>query len=65
MWLLVTALIETMLKVASLAMTKFGYRSRSIFNSFILDTDRMLWLLLSCGVVHMCLLLVNANYATE
>ena len=57
-------LIERMSKVASLVMTKFGYRSLSIFNLFVLDTDMMLCLLLSCGVVYVCLLLLNANSAT-
>ena len=65
LWLLVTGLIERMLKVALLALTKFGYRSWSIFNSFVLGTDRMLWLLLSCGVVYVCLLLLNMNSATD
>ena len=54
-----------MLKVALIETTKFGYCSWSIFNYFVLDTDRMLWLLLSCGVVYVCLLLLNANSATD
>ena len=63
--LLVTSLIESMLKVAVLAITNFEYRFRSNFNSFVLDTDRMLWLLLSWEVVYVCLLLLNANSATD
>ena len=47
------------------SLTKFGYCSWSIFNSLVLDTDRMLWLLLSCGVVYVCLLLLNSNSATD
>ena len=65
MWLIVTGLIERMLKVALLALTKFGYCSWSIFNSFVLDNDRMLWLLLSCFVVYVCFLLLNVNYGTD
>ena len=62
--LLVTGMIERMLKVALLALKKFRYRSLSIFNLFVLDTDRMLWLLFSCGVFNVCLLLLNAHSTT-
>ena len=65
MWMLVTGRIERILKVASLAMMKFVHRSWSIFNLFVLDTDRILWLLLSYGVVYVCMLLLNANSATD
>ena len=53
LWMLVDGLIERMSKVALLALTKFGYRSWSIFNFFVLDTDRVLWLMLNCGT-DMC-----------
>ena len=32
---------------------------------FVLDTDRILWLLLSCSVVYVCLLLPNVNSVTD
>ena len=43
-------------KVALLALTKFGYISLLNFNSFVLDIDRMLWVLLNFGtVMFVCL----------
>ena len=54
MWLLVIGLIERMLKVALLALAKF-----------VLDTDMMLWLILNCGVVYVCLFFLNAYSETD
>ena len=65
LWMLVTGLIGRMFKVASIALTKFVYWSWSIFNLFVLNNDRILWLLLSFGAVYVYLLLLNATSATD
>ena len=67
LWLLVAGFIEIIvLKVASLAWKKLDIAPDQFFNSFVLDTDMMLWVLLNCGTdVYVSLEILNANSVTR